>query len=62
MTSVIVYIDQYYKIQAYSSLKEYYIVIFFIFTREQIIVLNTYCTYNKPGPKYHMPKHYTELV
>ena len=32
------------------SLKEYY-VIFFIFTLEQIIVLNTYCTYNKPIPK-----------
>ena len=24
---------------------------FFIFTLEQIIVLNTYCTYNKPIPK-----------
>ena len=31
---------------------------FVILTLEQIIVLNKYCTYNKPIPKYHMPKHY----
>ena len=29
----------------------------FIFTLEQIIFLNKYCTYNKPNPKYHMSKH-----
>ena len=29
-------------------LKEYYC---FIFTLEQIIILNNYCTYNKPIPK-----------
>ena len=32
------------------ELKEYY-VIFFIITLDQIIVLNKYCTYNKPIPK-----------
>ena len=41
-----------------KRLKEYHVI--FSFTLEQIIVLNTYCNYNTPIPKYdyHMSKHY----
>ena len=42
------------------SLKEYY-VIFIIFTLEQIIVLNTYCTHNKPIPKISHVKTLQDL-